>query len=366
MGQGLPDTPRWSVPSAAAPARAPVVAGPAVIMALRSFKNAQGVDVPDRLTAHRLTDGAVMWTIGLTAEQALASDDRFVYVASAGALHAIEASTGDIVWRLPIDGPLSAPPFAHGGWVLAAAAGELMAIRATDGAVMWRNRLGTVEFRPSLDGDLLVVPVMEGVVVALNLPDGSERWRQQLGAAPGEPFAIGDRVYVGTQDKFFYSLYASSGRIEYRDPIGAIVRGRATVDDRHVYFVAMDHLLRALSRRSGNEQWHKGLPYRPAAGPVLIGTRVVVPGSADVPLPAFDARTGADAGRFAFPARLIQLPVFTHLSDGTPVIIGLSGGLDNKVMLTMLEPTVVPTVAVQPLTILPGEAVPLPQAPVIR
>jgi outer membrane protein assembly factor BamB len=342
--------------SVAAPARAPVVAGPALIVALRTGS----------LTAHRLTDGSVMWTVELPAEQPLASDDAHVYVASGEALHAVNAKTGEISWRLPIGAPLSAPPFAHGGWVLAAAEEELIAIRASDGAIVWRKQLGTIEFRPSLDGDLLVVPIMEGHVVALNLQDGSERWKRALGAPPGEPFAIGDRVYVGTQNKLLYSLYASSGREEWWWSVGAIPRGRAAVDDRQVYFVAMDHVVRALNRRTGSRKWMKGLPYRPAAGPVVIGTRVLVPGQSDAPLPAFDTLTGDEAGSIPFPVRLVELPVFAHLPDGTPVIVGITGGLENRFSVILLGPSLVPPIAVQPLTALPGEAVPLPQPPAIR
>jgi outer membrane protein assembly factor BamB len=316
-----------------------------------------------RLTAHRINDGDVIWTTDLTPEQPLAADDHQVYVASGEHLHAIDATTGAIAWRFAAGGPLTAPPVARGGWVLAAVGGELVALRSSDGALVWREPLGAIEFRPALDGDLLIVPLVEGFVVALDLEDGQEQWKQTLGSAPGEPFVIGDRVYVGTQDKSFYTLFASDGRIASRSSVGAVVRGRATVDNRHVYFAAMDNMLRAVSRRTGNLQWKQGLPYRPAAGPVLIGTVVLVPGYIDKPLPVFDAATGASAGSVPFPATLIALPVLTQLSDGTPVIIGVTGNLDNKIMVSMFEPKLVAAIAVQPLTVLPGEVVPLPPVP---
>lgn len=341
------------MPSAAIPAGAPVIAGSALVVPLRT----------GRVTAHRVIDGSVMWTIDLAPQQPLAGDDQHVYVASGDDLHALDATSGAVTWRLPAGGPLTAPPFAYGGWVLAAADGELLAIRSSDGVVLWRKHLGAIEFRPALDGDLLVVPMVEGFVLALDLQDGRERWKQHLGSAPGEPLVIGDRVYVGTQDKSFYTLFASSGRVASRSSIGAVVRGRATVDNRHVYVAAMDNLLRALDRRTGTVQWKRGLPYRPAAGPALIGKVVLVPGYVDTPLPAFDTVTGEPAGLVTFPATLIALPVLTQLPDGTPVIIGVTGNLDNRIMVSMLEPKLVPAIAVQALTVLPGEVVPVPPVP---
>ena len=319
-----------------------------------------------RLTAHRITDGRVIWSRDVTALQPLASDGEHVYVASAIGLHAIDAKTGEVSWQLPLLAKFSAPPLAHGGWVVAAAGDELIAIRASDGHVVWRKNLGPIEFRPGLDGDLLVVPLIEGRVLAVNLPDGAEKWTAPLGASPGEPLVIGGRVYVGTQNKWFYSLFADSGRIESRRSVGAIPAGRASVDERQVYFAALDNVLYAVSRRTGTIKWRQGLPYRPTAGPVLIGTNVLVPAYVDTPLEAFDATTGEQTGTVAFPSTLGANPVFATLPDGTAVVIGVTGGLDNKVMVTMLEPTLVPPIALQPLTVLPGEAVPLPQIPELR
>jgi outer membrane protein assembly factor BamB len=366
--QTLPDTVRWSVTSAAPPAGAPIIAGPAVVVPLKEVKQKDEVVRTARLTAYRIVDGSELWTTELAAERPLAGDDRNVYVASGEAIHALDAASGTVAWRLALGGKPTAPPLAHGGWVLAAVAGELIAIRSEDGGVVWRKQLGSVEFRPSLDGDLLIVPIVEGRIVALDLQNGEERWRRLLGAAPTEPYAIGDRVYVGSQDKIFYSVYAKSGRVDFRKPVGAMPVGRATVDDRHVYFAAMDNMVHAYSRRTGAEIWKRGLPYRPAGGPILIGTLVSVPGYVETPLPAFHADTGEPAGTITFSATLIALPVFTNLPGGKPVAIGVTGGLNDKITVLMLESLDIPPITVQPLTTMPGEEVPLASltAPVLR
>ena len=168
--QRLPDTVEWSVPSAAPPAGAPVMAGTSVVVPLST----------GAIAAHALRDGALLWSTELRAEQSLAADGDRVYVASGEAIHALGAVDGRVAWRAPAGARLTAPPLAHAGWVIAAAGGELIAIRASDGTVVWRKHVGPVEFRPSLDGDLLVVSIVDGQIAALDVRDGSPRWTRRL------------------------------------------------------------------------------------------------------------------------------------------------------------------------------------------
>lgn len=342
------------MPLADAASDIPVVSGPALIVPLRN----------GQLSAHRASDGSPLWTLELPAERPLAADDQGVYVASGEAIHALHPETGAVLWRVAVGGPVTAAPLARGGWLIAASGGEVIALRAADGQVVWRTRVGAVALRPALDGDLLITPVVDGRVVALNLENGSVRWEVDLAAEPTEPYVIGGRVYVGTVAKTFVTLHASSGYRESRRAVGAVVRGPAVADERHIYFAAMDNLLWATDRADGAIEWRKPLPYRPTAGPILFGSLVIVPGES-TQLPAFNSRTGAAAGRLGFPARLTTLPVVWTAPGGILHVTAVTGGLDNKWMLTLMGPLIVPAAPVQPLTVLPGEVVPPPGLPLL-
>jgi outer membrane protein assembly factor BamB len=315
------------------------------------------------ISAHALRDGAVAWSAELRAEQSLGADDDHVYVASGEAIHALSAADGRVAWRVATGGRPTAPPLVHAGWVIAAAAGDLIAIRAKDGTIMWRRHVGPIEFRPSIDGDLLVASIVDGQIAALDIRDGSSRWTVKLGASPGEPVVIGGRVYVGTKDRYFYSLISSSGRIEHHKRVAAELLGRVAVTDDHIYYTALDNTVNALGLRGGAVRWHQGVLYRPGAGPAVMGDVVIVPGYADVPLPAFNAATGAAAGNLPFGGLLVALPLFVKLPDGRDAVVGAVGGLENKWTLTLRAPSLVPPIAVQPLTALPGVAVPIVPPP---
>lgn len=347
--RALPDARRWSVPLAAPPAGAPVIVDDVVAVPLQKGTS-----------AHRLSSGEPLWMVPLVAEQPLAADGGRVLVTTADAIQALDAVSGEIVWRLAAGSPVTAPPLAHAGWVVAAAAGDLMAIRGADGHVLWRKHVGPMEVRPALDGNLLIAAVADGRVVALDLQTGDERWTRPLGAQLTEPFVIGGRVYVGTTDKVFLCLFASNGRVEWRWPIGALARGRAVADDRRVYFASMDNMLRAVNRGSGNLEWWLGLPYRPAAGPVLLDGAVTVPASTVRALPVVNAASGRPAGEVTFPELLAFPPVFATDSGGSPVAVVVTGNLQEEWLLTLMEPSALPSLDVIPLEALPGEIVPLP------
>ena len=309
------------------------------------------------VAAHELENGALLWSTAIRAEQSLAADDERVYVASGEAIHAVNAFNGRVTWHVPLGATPTAPALARGGWVVAAAGGDVIAIRASDGTVMWRKPVGPIEFRPSLDGDLLVVSIVDGRVAALDIQDGSMRWTTRLGASPSEPFVIGGLVYVGSKDRYFYSLRSSSGRIEDHRRVAAELLGRVAVTDRYVYFTALDNTVNAVRRRGGALDWHQGVLYRPGAGPVVLGDVVVVPGYVESPLPAFSIANGAAAGAVSFGGLLVALPLFTKLPDGRDAAVGITGGLENKWMVTLQAPSVVPPLPVKPLSVLPGVAV---------
>ena len=64
---------------------------------------------------------------------------------------------------------------------------------------------------------------------------------------------------------------AEDGRVDWRWRTGGDVIGRPMADDRHVYFVAPDNVLRAMNLVTGGQQWMRPLPLRPAWGATKAG-----------------------------------------------------------------------------------------------
>jgi hypothetical protein len=87
------------------------------------------------------------------------------------------------------------------------------------------------------------------------------------------------------------------------------------VDERNVYFVSLDNVLRALSQRSGVQQWARPLPIRPTRGPVATGSSLIVTGVAPT-LRAYRTVDGAPAGDMATSG---ELAAPTHPLTGLSV-----------------------------------------------
>lgn len=252
--------------------------------------------VPTRdgaITARDLDTGAVRWRVEAATTLTPAVGAGLVYVAIAGGVRALDAATGATRWQRDLPGTVAAPPYWDTGWlVLSFDGGDVAAFRATDGELLWRVPLGAVAHvapGPALDN--LYLGLTDGRTVALALATGAIVWsRAAEGRATGVT-ALDDQVLVGTTAGVLWSLDPRSGSVRWRWRTGASVVGAAAVDERRIFVMAFDHILRALDRNSGNLRWSRPLPHRPAGSPVVVGGTVVVP-SLSTELAGYDAVTG--------------------------------------------------------------------------
>jgi outer membrane protein assembly factor BamB len=306
-----------------------------------------------RVVALKTSDGTPAWHADVSIERPISADADRVYVPSADAIQALDATTGGALWSAET-GSLTAPPLVHGGWVVTAATGNLSVFRATDGSAVWQRNLGSIEFRPAIDGDFLFVPLVEGPLLCLNLQTGETVWERPLGGSPGEPMAIAGKVYAGAADKFFYVLDAENGDILWSLRVGAAPRGRAAVDQDHIYLVALDNMLRALDRGHGAIRWRKGLKYRPAEGPSIISGGIVVPGAVAT-LTVF-APDGSSLTDLTFPATVVAVSNVSVGDSSAALLAAVTGDLEHPWTLWLLEPsTEPPPLPIVELKALPGE-----------
>jgi outer membrane protein assembly factor BamB len=336
----LPTAAQWSVDVSASPAAAPVVVQGNIVLALRS----------GQIVSHSMRDGKVIWRVDLRTEAPLATDGHRVFVVAREAIHALNAADGAVVWQVPA-GSVTAPLLALEGWIIAASSGHLTAYRAADGQDLWRQQSAEQRERPTIEGDTLYIPLVDGSLKALDLETGRGRWTQRFAGSLTEVLAFADRVYVGSHDKSLYCLSASSGEVKWQFPVGAAIRGRPAADAKNVYVGAMDNLVRAFDRRSGALKWKADPRSRPIDGPTVVGSSVVVPGTA-AELKAWQVSTGSAAARIPLGEPLVAPPAFAQ-TNGITIMAAVTGGLNEQWKLSQFGPPL-PTLTILPLTALPG------------
>jgi outer membrane protein assembly factor BamB len=259
----------------------------------RAFFTIEG----DRIAAYDLITGIQQWLVTAHPEMPPVAGDGFLFIREADRLLALRSSDGAIAWQLPIADKFAVHPVWDNGWlIIALATGEVRALRATDGHVIWtRDLKSPAHAAPALATDRVYVPTSDSRIVALRVDSGEPIWERRLGGAPNEILALDDRLFAGSQDNFFYCVMAADGRVDWRWRTGGDVIGKPVADDRYVYFVSLDNVLRAMNMVTGGQQWMRPLPMRPAWGAVRAGSTIVVAGLLP-PLRAFNIKDGIAAG----------------------------------------------------------------------
>ena len=261
------------------------------------------------LTAVRLSDGKVIWSIEQPTRFSAATGAGIVVVADATALVALRANDAQILWRVDTGSPVSAAPLWNSGWlVVMLESGEVVALRGVDGHEFWRLPLhGALHVQPSVGGTELFVPVDDGRIVALDLQTGTRLWERTLGGSPQEILPL-DAIFVGATDNYLYRLSRRNGSVDWRWRTGGDIVGIPAVDQDRVFFLSLDNILRSLDRGSGVQRWRQPLAGRPTSGPLLVGDVLLVSGVAPL-LRAFDPATGRPANRLHAPGELAAPPL---------------------------------------------------------
>ena len=299
----------------------------------------------DRLAAYDLDTGEELWMMPVRTQSKPAAGEGLVFIAEPEALAALREADGSEAWRLPLTERLAAPLVWDNGWLIAAtASGTLLALRGLDGHLVWRRDLGSpLSAPPALAADRVYAPARDGRIIALRVDTGAPLWERRLGGTPSEMLALDDRLYVGSEDNFFYCLMARNGQIDWRWRTGGDVVGTAVVDERRVYFVSFDNILRALDRRSGSQRWKRPLPLRPLTGPLMAGATVIVSGVAP-PLRAYLTKDGAPAGEVTVEGELAAAYVLSGSRLPLLVVVAreIAKGTTVTVLTRAFEPPIVP------------------------
>jgi len=231
------------------------------------------------LVAVDLDSGRVRWRRAFASAHPPATGGGLVFLATADAVVALSASSGHDVWTAPLPGPLAVQPYWDTGWLLVSTAdGTLVAYRASDGVELWRRALGSpLSAMPAPALDRLYLGLADGRLLSVALATGDELWVYQFDGHITGIVALDEQLVVGSTDNRVTSLDLVLGRERWRWRVGGDPAGAPIADGDAVYFAALDNVLRAVSRRTGNLRWSRPLTARPAPGLLQVGSLVLLP-----------------------------------------------------------------------------------------
>jgi outer membrane protein assembly factor BamB len=280
-----------------------------------------GPDDP-HLAAIDLSTGRLRWLVQADVRSRPASGNGHVYIVEPGAITALHDADGSRDWRLALVEALAVPLMSDRGSLIAATqSGSILNLRASDGQLIWRRDLGApLHAPPALADNRVYLPAADGRIVALQLATGAPVWERQLGGAPNDLLVLHDRLYAGSQDHFLYCLDVTHGAIAWKFPTGGEVIGLPIVDERRVYVVSLDNVLRALNKKSGSQEWKRPLPLRPTRGPFRIVDDIFVSGIGPT-IHVYRAKDGQAAGDIPAGATAALAPALVDASHALIVVV---------------------------------------------
>jgi outer membrane protein assembly factor BamB len=215
-------------------------------------------------------------------------------------LYALDAATGATVWTASpnLSIVIASPTVADGVVYLAYNDHSIVALDAATGATRWTADAGAGMYSsPAVASGSLYVAVHNRGVLALDAGTGAQRWLAPMAGPQWSSPAVADRtVYVGSRDdERLYAFAAATGAPIWSAPLGAWVHSSPAVAGRRVYVGGNDGRLHARDARTGQQLWAAELA--PSGGifsgpTVANGVVYATSGQGDGKLYAVDAVTG--------------------------------------------------------------------------
>jgi outer membrane protein assembly factor BamB len=210
---------------------------------VRAGPTVAGLDGAGQLFSLDLATGALRWLFppeGVPVERPrvrtpLAAADRILFAGSLGEVYAVDALSGEPIWKRELGTAVSTGlALAGEAAVVGTEDGRLLRLALTDGSVLSRLEL------PARPAETPVVTpravlVLAGSALLVAVDPALEAVRWSLPSAAGwsspRPLVVGDTVVAGAEDGEVLALGIADGSIAWRGSVEGVVRGLGGGED---------------------------------------------------------------------------------------------------------------------------------------
>jgi outer membrane protein assembly factor BamB len=322
------------------------------------------------LEARAAATGDVAWRHTNPSWQVIAATGALVLGVSGDHAYALDAATGRTRWvtettgsntRLAVDGP-------H---LLMLSDNDLLLREVATGTPLWRAGLTAAPSAPPAFGpDVVAVAQEDGVVRALDRATGELRWQAKLSSPPRALTVMAPVIYAGLASGAFCALNDRNGSERWCFPLRVPMAGPAVVDGDVVRVALLDNSLRSFHRLNGAMGQQGSLGHRPATGPWLTGSALVVALTTGE-FVVIDRSSGRTVTRLQVPDAVAssRLERAAIGPDGL-LLASLTMGPDGERRLSVYRPRTAGSLPVTPdLPVTPGprlDRLPPPPPPINR
>ena len=318
------------------------------------------MDGAARITALS-SDGIAAWSVDVTpvgeksvdgSGGGLSFANGVVYAGTGfGELLAIDATSGNIIWRRMFEAAIRSTPTSDGRTVFVVTRGDVAyAVNAKDGSLEWLQRGATSTTggfeggaSPAVSGRQVVIPFSSGEIIMARSNNGELRWKDGIGGAraatslafigdiSGDPVIDGNGVYVSNLAGETVKLNLTDGARSWTLGVGAA--DAVWPVGGSVFLMSDKAQLMRVNARNGSVIWAQQLPQfeKPEKredmirhyGPVLAGGLMWVAGR-DGQLRGFEPEGGQLVTSLNIPGGTAAAPIVV---GGVMYILSLDGEL---------------------------------------
>jgi len=219
----------------------------------------------------------------------LTVSDGMVYIGSIINVYAVNASTGDVIWKSPISHPSYASPMVNGVVFIGSSDNSVYAFNAANGTELWHCILGssfwTLYTAPVFSNGVVFIGSGDYYVYAINATTGIQLWHYDTGLwIDSSPKIANGIVYINNEAGEYFALNATNGnRLDIDSNIIAdIVSSTAAVVGQDKVFISAqlyDNTLYSINASDNAQIWSSNI-FEIESSPVVIDGEVCVAGAA--------------------------------------------------------------------------------------
>ena len=215
----------------------------------------------ERLYAVDAGTGELRWRIPMEGDDALlAAADGVVYVSADSYLHAVDPDTGDIRWSY-YTGPVyySYPTVSEGVVYIGGWNGRMYAIDGATGELRWEYEEEASAFRssPVVDRGSVYISSTSGTLYAFDAATGAVIWQSRIeNRGNYKSPAVGDGAVYLSDDEHLYAFDAATGDRLWKVEARVSHESRMTVANGVLYFYS-GGALNAVDTASGAYLWSR-------------------------------------------------------------------------------------------------------------
>jgi eukaryotic-like serine/threonine-protein kinase len=225
-------------------------------------------------------------------------------------LHVISARHGKITWSYYTEGPVrSSPHIAEGHVFIGSDDGRLHAINTMSGRRAWTLDTGSpIRSTPTVSHDLVYFGTEGGELYCVDFRS-TIKWRfKAKRAVTSSPVISQGIVYFGSIDSTLYALDAKTGWVIWRFRLGKPSISTPCVVDDLIFTGAADGVIYCIDSKTSKEVWHFSSEHQVTGSPILHNDALYC-GSVDGYLYCLEYRTGRLRWRFRTEGPITSTPV---------------------------------------------------------